>query len=227
MNLTMTPSSRSIDEHRDVWDNIPWYVNGRLGEGERQRAEAHLRLCPDCREEVAVQRRVSRALSAERGVELMPTPGLLRLRRQLHAEPMPTPQQPALVPRVARPRRRHPGLVAASLALALVGSGVLGAFVWREAGRIAGSEYYTVTTSARSAPGADVRAVFIPTLRLDALQSMLADARLQIVSGPSDAGVYSLALSGSPSLEWSLQRLRSHPEVRFAERVAAATEAPP
>jgi anti-sigma factor RsiW len=226
MNLTMTPSSCSIDEHRDVWDNIPWYVNGRLEEGERQRAEAHLRLCAACREEVALQRRISRALSAEPGVELMPTPGLLRLRRQLHPAPLPTQPPPPPLPDVARPRRRHRPLVAASLALALIGTGALGALLWRGGGRTAGSEYYTVTTSVRSAPEAAVRAVFVPSLRLAELQSVLADARLQIVSGPSEAGVFSLALSGSPSLEWSLQRLRSHPEVRFAERVAAV-EAPP
>jgi hypothetical protein len=65
--------------------------------------------------------------------------------------------------------------------------------------------------------------VFAPTVTLSELQALLDDAHLKIVSGPTEAGVYSLAMSASPSVDWSLRRLRAHEVVRFAESVAPAT----
>jgi hypothetical protein len=54
---------------------------------------------------------------------------------------------------------------------------------------------------------------------LSELQSLLDDAHLRIVSGPTEAGVYSLAMSGPQSIDWSLHELRGHDTVRFAESI--------
>ena len=67
--------------------------------------------------------------------------------------------------------------------------------------------------------GAVIRAVFAPTVTLSELQSLLDDAHLRIVSGPTEAGVYSLAMSGPQSIDWSLRKLRGHDTVRFAESI--------
>jgi hypothetical protein len=50
---------------------------------------------------------------------------------------------------------------------------------------------------------------------------------LKIVSGPTEAGVYSLAMSGPQSIDWSLRRLRGHDTVRFAEALGPAPVPPP
>ncbi len=81
----------------------------------------------------------------------------------------------------------------------------------------------TVTTTAPQPANTAIRAVFAPTVTLSELQELLDDAHLKIVSGPTEAGVYSLAMSGSRSVDWSLQRLRGNEVVRFAEPVVSAS----
>jgi hypothetical protein len=61
------------------------------------------------------------------------------------------------------------------------------------------------------------------------LQTLLAAAQLKIVSGPSEAGVYSLAAISTRPVDDSLAMLRRQPTVRFAERTrseAATTGLP-
>jgi hypothetical protein len=49
------------------------------------------------------------------------------------------------------------------------------------------------------------------------LQSILDDAQLRIISGPTEAGVYSLAATSERPVTVSLSQLRRHASVRFAE----------
>jgi hypothetical protein len=62
-----------------------------------------------------------------------------------------------------------------------------------------------------------IRAVFAPSITLVELQSILDEAQLRIVSGPTEAGVYSLASKSTLTVPASLALLRQHPTVRFAE----------
>jgi len=77
---------------------------------------------------------------------------------------------------------------------------------------------------------ATIRAVLAPTLTLGELQSLLAQSHLQIVAGPSDAGVYSLAplsVRVAVATQPALAQLRANPGVRFAEPVDAAARPSP
>jgi hypothetical protein len=56
------------------------------------------------------------------------------------------------------------------------------------------------------------------------LQKILDEAQLKIVSGPSEAGVYSLASSSSLTVRASLGLLREHQTVRFAEATLPESE---
>ncbi len=42
-------------EHQDIGEMLPWFVNGRLSEADRQRVDAHLRVCEACSDELAAQ----------------------------------------------------------------------------------------------------------------------------------------------------------------------------
>jgi hypothetical protein len=79
------------------------------------------------------------------------------------------------------------------------------------------SAYRTVTTSAPRAPDEVIRAVFSPAITLVELQAILDEAQLRIVSGPTEAGVYSLAANSNRPVKDSLSQLRRHTSVRFAE----------
>jgi hypothetical protein len=74
-----------------------------------------------------------------------------------------------------------------------------------------------VTTSAPRPPNEVIRAVFSPTVTLVELQAILDEAQLRIVSGPTEAGVYSLAANTDRPVSSSLTLLRRHSAVRFAE----------
>jgi len=215
-------------EHQEIGELLPWFVNGRLSEADRQRVDAHLRACEACTDELAAQRRIYGVMSVDAGVERMPTAGLKRLRLRVESldEVGPAPATPDEVARSAAPAasslRRRRGAIAASIAMTAVGA--LAALLWNQhERRIAPANYYTVTTTAPQPANTAIRAVFAPTVTLSELQELLDDAHLKIVSGPTEAGVYSLAMSGSPSVDWSLRRLRGHEVVRFAESVVPAS----
>ena len=207
---------------------LPWFVNGRLSEADRQRVDAHLRVCEACTDELAAQQRIYSVMSVDAGVERMPVAGLNRLRMRIESleDALPAPAAPDEAARSEAPAgsslRQRRSKIAASIAMTAVGA--LAAMLWNQhERRIAPANYYTVTTTAPQPANTAIRAVFAPTVTLSELQELLDDAHLKIVSGPTEAGVYSLAMSGSPSVDWSLRRLRGHEVVRFAETVVAAS----
>jgi anti-sigma factor RsiW len=224
----MKQTEYTAAEHQDIGELLPWFVNGRLSDADRQRVDSHLRLCEVCRDELAAQHRIYREMSADAGVEHMPMAGLNRLRLRIEnledagtarAAPEEASRSGAPAGSVWRQRR---SAIAASIAMTAVGA--LAALLWNQhERRIAPANYYTVTTAAAQPANTAIRAVFAPTVTLSELQELLDDAHLKIVSGPTEAGVYSLAMSASPSVDWSLRRLRGHETVRFAESVVPAS----
>jgi anti-sigma factor RsiW len=211
--------------HPEISSLLPWYVNGSISASERQHVDEHLTLCTHCRDELARERWIYQNMRAENAVEYMPSASLQRLQARLDgvdgAER--TPDAPAAG---AKPRDRSipwPGLMAASVAVLAVALSLLAAGRWTQYGARAGAAVYrTVTNPAPRATNAAIRAVFSPTLTLSELQGILNDAQLRIVSGPSEAGVYSLAVNSGRPVSDSLAMLRQHAAVRFAESTDSA-----
>ena len=225
MNHPKQPHS----EHQDIWEMLPWFVNGRLAEVDRRRVESHVRQCDTCSAEIELQRQLERVMAADSGVEPMPTAGLNRLRQRIAAldasspadplAPATPPGLPAQTPQTAR-RTYHRSAMAASAAAVAITLGILTAAGWNHAQRRdASARYFTVTTAAQESGNAVIRAVFAPTLTLSEMQGILDDAHLKIVSGPTEAGVYSLAMTARQPVDAPLHRLRAHQAVRFAEAI--------
>ena len=211
--------------HPEISALLPWYVNGSISASERQHVDEHLTLCTHCRDELARERWIYQNMTAENAVEHMPSASLQRLQARLDgvdgAER--APDAPAAA---AKPRDRSmpwPGLMAASVAVLAVALSLLAAGRWTQYGARAGAPVYHVTTTpVPRVPNAAIRAVFSPTITLSELQSMLDEAQLRIVSGPSEAGVYSLAVNSDRPVSVSLAMLRLHAAVRFAESTDSA-----
>lgn len=218
----MSMTDHSSAEHRETWEILPWFVNGRLDALDREKADAHLRACDACRRELAEQRRLCQAMIADSKVEHMPIAALKRFQQRLATHE--STAQPATVEVTPRRSPAHPihrrGLMAASVTVMAVALGFGASALWNPAQRRAiTADYYTVTTAPPYAGKEVIRAVFAPTVTLSDLQSLLDDAHLRIVAGPTEAGVYSLAMTTPQPATWSLQRLRAHATVRFAEAV--------
>jgi|HubBroStandDraft_2_1064218.scaffolds.fasta_scaffold135833_2 hypothetical protein len=206
--------------HDEVTALIPWYVNGSIGEQERQRLDAHLLLCANCRDALAQERYVYQGVGAEPALEYMPAASLKRLQARLDAvdaaASAAVPQELPAGEGAGRRAMPWQGVMAASVAVMAIALTLLAADRWTQS-RARAPNYFTVTTAAPRAPGEVIRAVFSPTITLVELQAILDAAQLRIVAGPSEAGVYSLAASSERSVSSSLATLRADSKVRFAE----------
>jgi len=209
--------------HEEISALLPWYFNGTLGEYDRQRIDSHLRGCAHCRDVMLQERRLYEAMAAESGVEYMPAASLKRLQARLDGldAAAASAAVAAESPRGRRAIRRAmpwQRWAAASVAAMIVALGVVTADQWmRLRERDMPSNYHTVTTSVPRAPDEVIRAVFSPTVTLVDLQAILEEAQLRIISGPTEAGVYSLATNSNRPVSSSLAQLRRHAAVRFAE----------
>jgi hypothetical protein len=205
-------------EHHEVASLIPWYANDTLDDHERQRVDVHVATCAVCREDLAVQNRIFEGMEAQSALDYMPMASLKRLQARLDLAQgqSDSPQASSLDPmRRASPWR---GRMAASIGALALAIGVLAADRWVQfEARVRQPTYRTVTNSAARPQGEMIRAVFSPTITLVELQQLLDEAQLKIVSGPTEAGVYSLASNSSLTVRSSLELLRRHPAVRFAE----------
>jgi hypothetical protein len=216
--------------HRQAWDLIPWLVNGSASEEQRRSVEQHLADCVDCREEHAFQLSLWQAMSQETPAEAQllaradATASLRRLWRRIDAEVDAAP--------VAHRRRRASGWLLRGLVAAVLVEGVaiaaLGAAQWTGTPAAAGA-YRVLSAPSHATPRATIRAVLAPSLTLGELQGLLGRTQLQIVAGPSEAGVYSLAplsAAAAPNTLTALAELRSQPSVRFAEPLDAVQPGP-
>jgi hypothetical protein len=215
---------RTVD-HSEISELIPWYVNGTISAIDRQKLDTHFLTCAACRDELLQERRIYQAVSADSAIEYMPAASFKRLQARLderdgaHASAPRAPlfSRPA---QARRPDRRIPwrGLAAASIAVLAVSISLVSADRWyRLRARELTPDYHTVTTSVPRPSNEVIRAVFSPTITLVELQAILDEAQLRIISGPTEAGVYSLAANSDRPVNSSLALLRRHGAVRFAE----------
>jgi hypothetical protein len=212
-------------EHEELFELFPWYLNGTLAETERQKVDEHVRVCAACRDQLALERDIYRAISAESGLEYIPA-SFSRLQARLDAlsaektaGPEPSVRQSASPHGIPRRRGAMPWPRLAAASIAILALGVLSLVSVDRWVRIHAlpSEYRTVTTSPPRAPDEVIRAVFSPGITLVELQAILDEAQLRIISGPTEAGVYSLAANSNRPVMVSLSLLRRHESVRFAE----------
>ena len=101
-----------------------------------------------------------------------------------------------------------------------IGLATLSAMTWSQSLSVS-PDYRTLSSPDTPLPGGQIRAVFSPDLRLAELQSLLSTSKLSVVGGPTEAGVYTLALEDtSGTVDGALARLRANASVRFAEPIA-------
>jgi hypothetical protein len=216
--MTHEHRSNGLPGHREISALLPWYANGSIGEHERQRIDSHLELCGVCRADLMQETRVFQAMAQSTAVEYMPASSLKKLQARLDGADTTAPAKV----RPAAPAKRRampwPRLMAASVAVMAVAISLLTVDrVVQYRARMTQPSYRTVTDSAEHAADVVVRAVFSPDTTVVELQAMLREAGLRIVSGPSEAGVYSLAADSRLPVSSSLSLLRAHAQVRFAE----------
>ena len=234
--------------HEEVWDLLPWYVNGTLDEGETLTVEEHLEACGICREEVRYWRGFARALQDEGDLAVSADADLARLRGRLAGAGASTPHRSpgrATGGRAWRDGlRRTPSAVrwalAAQLAAVLLLGGLL-ASSWTgpasettapaPSGATAPADGpFRTLSDAPAGPAAGeatlLRVVFADQAREREIRGALIAVGGRIVDGPSPTGVYTVAVDASGDPDAVLRSLGSFSQVLFAERAAASAAAP-
>ena len=160
--------------------------------------------CSACRNDLLLERRIYEGMAAEPGVEYMPAASLKRL---LAVHRRARRRSSSTRGLIARLRGSMPwrGMAAAGIVVAAVIAAFLAADRWPAPGdRGPPPIYHTVTSPRPHAPDEVIRAVFSPSLTLVDLQGILDESQLKIISGPTEAGVYSLAATSSRPVSVSL-----------------------
>jgi hypothetical protein len=219
--------------HDEVWANIPWVVNERLGGRERERAERHFETCATCRTELDHQRRLRGVVLLETNIEVVPNASLHKLLARIDSgqEPIPVAGEPVeeatvvpfpkRVPEISRAKTvRTRWLVAAVVVQAVALTVLASAFV--RGGTAEGEAYRVRSSGSHLPPDTIARVVFASETTSAEMQSLLVGCRLQVTDGPTESGVYSVrsasvGAGAAVGAESAAACLRSSGAVRFAE----------
>ncbi len=214
--------------HRRVWELLPWYANGTLSHQERERVEAHLAECLLCQEEERACRRTAEAVR-ETG-DAAPSPHPVQFQRLLARVEEHEREEAA-----GRGRGRLSRLLAATprfarralLAQAAMILALAGILIWSATTRTTGpAEFVTLSDSAAAPPATAerLRVMFAPGTTEREIRELLLAVRGEIKAGPSPLGVYTLEIPDGSDPDVVLARLRSEPQVTFAQPDSGAAQ---
>jgi hypothetical protein len=188
-----------MNKHLEVTELLPWFVNGTLNEHEHSLVNEHLQECEKCNRDV---------------IQLMETSKLF------HAEPEPSGSAVAqarndflnkleIESNSARTSRRWmvPAAMAASL---LVVALLLTPFSRQD-------EVFETLGKNSSGAGPIIQLVFDSNATEQTIRRLILSDQGRIISGPTEQGVYRIELPLDKDPQLVLQKLRSHPETKFAE----------
>lgn len=194
--------NESDGDARSIEELLPWYVNGTLTADEEREVRGYLRGNETAEREVAWLKQIRQAVQTQEP-RSPGSFGLQRLRMSLGREPAAK----------ARPdgRGRWVRIAAAAAITVIVVQGIL-LGTWRYQSAV----YEPAGTSG---PGPLIQVRFEPGATERQVRTLLVDAGLEIVAGPSASGVYRLApLATEDNLGRLVERLRRRDQIiSFAE----------
>lgn len=205
------------NQHEQYWEMIPWVVNGRASEAEQQFVLVHTEACVECREELARHRALHGHMRGSDAVIAAPNASWQKLLGRIDE------QATAEAARARTDRMKRPWLIAAlwiqAVAIAVLAGALFDSAPSRQ------PEYTTLSTSGAADRRATIRVVFSPNAQLNDIHQLLRSVDCDIISGPSEAGVYTLATDQDKDVRAIIATLREHSGVLFAEpsQTAAGT----
>jgi anti-sigma factor RsiW len=211
--------------HREASELLPWFVNGTLESGARQRVAEHLQDCMACHQESLHLQRMQAAIQDD-GEDLEASRGLQRLKARIGPVGS-TPPPPSSPWRrwLKRWRLSDPWMRGA---LGVQLSGVMGlamSLAWRAEPQA----YHTLSAPPVAALPSNQTARIAIVLDAEtterAWRALMLSVHAQVIDGPTPEGSYVIALPLSGQ-DAALVQLRQHPAVRFAEPVASPAAKP-
>jgi hypothetical protein len=243
--MNATSMQDRSDIHQWAWELLPWLANGTLGETERGEVQQHLDTCTECQAELARCHTLASTVAESSASDWQPSNAhMASLLAKVSAAPSSQPQTLSQTQTLRALRRRkipfwqrwmeefgslarvvrwtlalETGLIAALLLILIAPRGPQTAI------------YETLSSAPSQSPAAGpssrLRVVFRGDTMLGELRQILNEVQGQIVQGPSDIGVLTLALPVNKkhpedSLRKALEKLRASPKVVLAEPVPSS-----
>ena len=214
--------------HQEIWELLPWYVNGTLDVQEFQRVEVHLGLCALCQAELVRCRTLATAVQTADEVAWEPSPAhLARLLARIEAAEAPAAaatgwwQRWQEVWRNGRAILQHTPPVmrwACAVQCALVVL-LAGGLLWQGSGRP--QLYATLSNVTQESPeaGRHIRLVLQEDMTERELRSLLIRVGGTITDGPSPIGAYTIQVPAATAVPSVLEILRAHRQVQLAEPI--------
>jgi len=188
-------------DHEALAELLPWFVNGTLNEDQQSAVSAHLEICEACRKDVDAIIGVAARFTTADKADLGERPRQAAL---TFAESLPDQKR-------TRPSYRRMGMAGVACSIALAGFFATFAFLPETAD-------YRALSSDGSPDGARVIQVVFSdqATAIEIRQTLLADDR-EVLSGPSQQGVYRVAVAPNSKPGIHLAHLRDNEAVIFAE----------
>ena len=214
-----------MTEH--IAELLPWYINGRLPLHDVERVTLHLEKCTQCTAELNMQQKIHAAINTPSKVEIAPQPSFNKLWDRIAAEEFGdelsashhTGERTSWLRSMIN--KFHSQwmpfmLVTQTAAIAVL----LGLMFVHRGEPVSPTDGYRTVTSTPVLDGIIIHVVFDDATRLADIKDILLRSNLQVASGPTPAGVYSLKPSDKSTninVSNALLTLRDDPRVRFAE----------
>lgn len=226
MNSPVT-STGGARMHAQVWEMLPWLVNGRASDEQRTLAAEHLPHCADCRAELRAQQQLHQAVLEAAPPAVDADAGLERLLGRI-AEPSiggadALEAQPLPARAMASPRRpgRLATVLAAAVVIQAVGLGLLSLHLL-QGDR---ADFRTLSQGQPVSSIATLRVLPDAGMAMADWQALLQAQGLKVVDGPNSMGAYALApqvaaagaAQRGEQTARQLARLRATAGIRLAE----------
>ena len=208
---------------------LPWFVTGRLSAEDSARISRHLGDCAICRADYDEQCALRAAIRTEGPVEYAPQEGLAKTLARIDELARSDADRDLPVAAMPAPARRFgvtQWLIAAVLVQAIGLGTLIGALLTRSSTPAERPAYETLSAPSASTSVPVIRAVFAAPMTMAQLKTLLSAQHLLIVTGPTEAGVFTLGavepVVSDSEINSSLEGLRASPFVLFAEPVRTA-----
>jgi hypothetical protein len=217
--------------HEEVWQLLPWYVNGTLDNPERNIVAQHISICQTCEGEIARCRTIASVLHGSDVAAWTPSPAhFTRLMTRIDRESaLTTVERCRLHIRqwIEKSRLAFQGMSSPlrwALAVQTAVIVLLAAAIVLQTSTAPPLSYRTLSdvVTDPTPDRAHIRVIFTDDMTERELRALLDTVQGTIVAGPSAMAVYTVAVPASASerterTRSALATLRAHPKVRLAE----------
>lgn len=214
--------ARKAMSHEQAVELLPWLLTGAMGEEEQEIVREHAQSCVVCKRELQQLELINQLITEAARAGPIPPPDMrninVRIDRYMERKGRFGDWFSQLGRRIHNPWRLA---FAVQTALVIVLAALL---LWPKSDEAepAAPEYTTLSQPQGLPDGHYVRVVLRPDMAVSELTSLLGETNLTLADGPSERGVYTLAVPETLSqddLEQLLASLQQNPNVLFAQWV--------